>query len=180
MFHGAAQELMGSRHAAPIVEAMQREASGSQPEWIGIRLGQQPGARRGLRPAPTCDSRDGCYADPLPVGAGQAVTVEKVIIALAIATGAFLYWGMHTSLTAPDPTRPPSTLDIQQEIALRGGACDNVISSRLIGTWNDWTYYFARCQDGGRYVYMHSPKLKRVSAISCDKALQRGYTCPKW
>lgn len=104
---------------------------------------------------------------------------EKAIIALTAVVLVVLYLGMRSSLLAPDPTRPPDAPEILGVIRNAGETCDNVYHFKLLGTWDAWTYYLARCQDGGRFVYMQSLTLKKVAAISCDQALKRGYTCPE-
>ena len=105
---------------------------------------------------------------------------EKVIFALGLVTLVVLYMGMHASLVAPDPSKPPTFNSIHAVIEQTGQRCDNVDSFRSLASRDGWNYYLARCHDGGRYVFFQSPSEKKFGAMSCAEEQAKGYICPDW
>jgi hypothetical protein len=104
---------------------------------------------------------------------------EKVIFVLAAITVVVLFLGMRSFLTAPDPTRLPTSTSIQAIITRSGARCDNVDSTQQLGSEDGWSYYLARCHDGGRYVYFQNPVQKQMGAMTCNEEQARGYFCPE-
>ena len=106
---------------------------------------------------------------------------EKVIFALAAIAAIFLFLWLRSSLTEPnlDPTRAPTTAGIRAVIVKTGGTCDSVDSIRQLGNKDDWSYYLARCHDGGRYVYFQNPIEKQLGAMTCNREQALGYFCPE-
>lgn len=100
------------------------------------------------------------------------------IVVLAVVALGVLYSGMKREQNAPDPTKDPTFDSILSVIHDRNLSCDRVIDFRRLGSGHGWVFYFARCNQGGHYVYMQSAGEGKVYAASCDEMGQRGWYCP--
>lgn len=106
--------------------------------------------------------------------------IKTVIGLLAAIALVVLYKGMRHEQDSVDPGSPVNAKKILAVIHMKNYACDNVISYQPIGKSIDGSMdgYFARCGDGGRYVYFQSAT--HYGALSCqDEAYHYSYRCPE-
>jgi hypothetical protein len=104
--------------------------------------------------------------------------IQKLLIVLAAVTVFVLYRSMRHELALPDPTRPPTEALVFATMKDMKLACDRVASFRFLTHYEDWNYYFTRCGDGGRYLFLQLQSAGRVYARSCTEEALHGFRCP--
>ena len=108
---------------------------------------------------------------------------QKIIIALTAIAVIVLFRAMHHELAGPPEIHHVQVpLDVGSVLASIKAAehpCDAIDAFKPLGKSNlGWEAYYARCHDGGRYVFFQDPEQGSPAVRSCAEEAQLGYRCP--